>query len=248
MEAKLRPILTAMLLAAFISSGCLEESHHLSLQENGSADLRVSYGMPDNMVAQIKQAARWHAELNSMNTTNKTEFVNPYLFDTELIKQAVKSYEDLGVSVSDLSIEKKNSWHYAHYTIHFKDFSQISKLSDCALLANHDYSLHKLEDGNYVLNHNTPGAGLGGGVDVNDAEAMQTLSPMLAGLRVSLKMETPGRIQKSNGHAVSIRDASWDYSFDKAPKSIQNIQNDIRSIIFEGNGLNLKDASLKHTR
>ncbi len=230
------------------STGCLIEQHTLKINQDGSADLNIHYGMADRTIALLNSAKHTISQLPSAtNTPATTEFKNPYEFDQAVLESWFKPFDTSDITLTSVNVESRNAWTYTTMTIHFHELTDIERLNDHPLLANHRYSLLRNDAGIYTLTHQFNHHQAKASVDINNPDTRKNLTPILAGMNVSVSMEIPGTIKQTNSQNKNIRTATWDYSFDKNPKSIEKIQTDTRLIRFTNPALRLPDFDLKHS-
>ena len=227
-----RICLALLLAAACLSSGCLVEKHNLVIKEDGSATLRVHYGMTRPVVKQLVNAETVHASLASSDESMEP-FVNPYRFDQAYIEKALAPYTEKGITVTGIRLEQKSGWEYATIDLDLNTVSSLEALASCELFANHRYSLAKRDDGDYLLTHRFTRDQAAGTLDLEDPDTMENVRPLLSGLRVTIEITLPEYIKESNAHTKGVRTGEWDYDFDRNAASINRIQKDKRQLLFQ---------------
>ena len=237
---------TGLLILLFTASGCLVEEHDLQINTDGSAKLKIHYGMPDRTIAILKSAEETISTLpEAASDTPNPPFKNPYEFNEETIKALFSDELTPGVTLNKIRTDKRNGWTFATLTLDLKDLTSFESLAGHTTLLNHRYSLKKDQEDRFHLVHQTSHHQSKASVDMTDPHTKRNLTPMLAGLNVSVNMKFPGIVSAHNAHSPSPGGVSWTYSFDKHPKTIEKLQTDTRTVVFTTDAP-LQEFELKH--
>ena len=237
-----------LLIVLFSASGCLVEQHDLQILSDGSAKLKIHYGMPDRTVEILDSAKHTITNLPSGSAPDTSPpFVNSYTFDEENIKALFSPKATPGVTLEKVRIDHRNGWTFTTLDLKFKDLKAFEGLSGHPTLLNHQYSLKKEEEERFHLVHRTGHHQNKASVDMSDPHTKRNLTPMLAGLNVSLNLKFPGIVAAHNAHSPSPGGVSWTYSFDKHPKTIEKLQTDTRTVVFTTEAP-LQEFELKHPK
>lgn len=235
--------LAALALAATLT-GCVKVEQTLTLNDDGSGVIDITYGMSEEAVTGMAETAK-----SMMEETNSSDSATmPFDFSDEDIRQDFKDYEASGVVLESVSSEVREGWKYRHLVIRFRD---LGGLAQTGFIADRDFSLSKDAGGNYVLVQSTAGNGnvsdqlsaLGG------AEMEEVMNTVMQGFRAVLRVKTPGKILETNAPEKSDRSATWTFDLEKDPDALEKVQQASMRIVFEGKGLKIpefKSASANH--
>ena len=81
------------------------------------------------------------------------------------------------------------------------------------------------------------------GMDEADSEQMKAMMPMLAGMRMAFKINTPTKIISTTAPVKSSNSAEWVFDADTDPDSILNMGKTKMEVVFEGAGVNIPEVN-----
>ena len=231
------PVTLLLLLTCL---GCLRLEEKLMLRADGSGILEMQYVIPESTLAQLKAMRRLRGQLAAIEgeeaEIKDDEYTRFMLYyGSEDIEKKFKQYEKHGVQLERLKVETREARRHVEIKAVFRD---ISQLQNTALFPHHGFTLVKQSDGNYFFRRNA----LTHGDDPTprpSKEDIQTLTPILRGFYVTLQINTPGRIIRTNARRKSLYRAEWVFDFTQDPNAFTDFQNQEYRIAFEGKGLNL---------
>jgi len=119
------------------------------------------------------------------------------------------------------------------------DFKDVSKLEDTPVFEN--VSIIKNADGNYVITSKMDNDNMGGDAG---AEQMKAMLPMLSGMRISIKINTPNAIVSTTAPIKSKDSAEWVFDVDKDPDSFLNMSKTNMEIVFGGDGCTIPEVKI----
>ena len=162
---------------------------------------------------------------------NPTELSTCFCTDNvAACREFYQKYQDFGVILRRLEIEKKDGWSYAYIEIAFDNFRSLRKLADFK-----DIRLRKNLNDDYVIYSDRTAEP----AEKNpDPEMLEKIKPMLSGFRVVAKINTPGDIISTNGTISSKRSAIWIVDYDKDPESINQLPLN-PELVFSGKGIDI---------
>ena len=237
--------LTLAALALFAAGGCMKIEQELTLNADGSADMKLRYGMTEQAIAQLEGMKKMAEKDPNM----KVESKGPDLvFDKAKIEADFKAKAAEGVELKSCNVETKEGWKFAVLEVHCRDLAAATKAGQAAGTEG-GFSLTKNADGNYVLDMG--GAkGLGGDEagDKQDpkmkAQQQQMMKTMMAGLRVAIKVNVPGDVVETTAPEKDKRSASWvlDIGDDKFFEKGEEMNKKGAKVTFSGKGLNLTEV------
>jgi hypothetical protein len=220
-----------------LAGGCLQIDEMLTINRDGSGVYRLSYGMAESTLAQMEGVKKLTLEMDTVQGKKpppdaKPDFTNPFLFDEQAIRNIIKPYEKSGIGLESVTVETREGWKYANVHLTFKritDLELASQLGDIGL------SLKRTADGNYILTQRV----------INGIESLDWSDPeiaaVMAGFKVRVVVEVPGRIVGTNAMKRREHTVTWDINFDQEPRDMSRFQKEGMYVMFEGKGVDLPE-------
>ena len=221
------------LVAVIALSGCLKMEQDITLNKDGSGNVKFVYGMSEQTIKQMeamKEMSKSMAEEGA-----EAEDDNDFEFDVDKVKEGFKEMEAQGITLNSATTTKKDGWEYMNIDFDFKD---VSKLDDTPVFEN--VSIIKNADGNYVITSKMDNNDMGGG-DAG-AEQMKAMLPMLSGMRIAIKINTPNPIVSTTATIKTKNSAEWVFDVDKDPDSFLNMSKTNMEVVFGGAGCTIPEV------
>ena len=227
-----------------LAGGCVQIESSLSIEPNGSGRLHYVYGMSDQMLAQLdgmRSLARQldDAQGKPSGVATNQDLATPSPFEESAVRKALKAYESYGIALESLKFTRRNDWKFVDVVVSFKN---VAALSRAPFLGDTVFELTQPAEGacrltQKYLNGAEP-------LDITDPEIQKNVMPILAGLKVTVAVTTPGRILESNAQKRAEQTVMWEVDIDRNPEVIRNYQRDGLYVAFEAKGLKI-DAGAK---
>ena len=241
---QLRGIAAAALL---LSCGCLKFEQQLTLKEDGSGTLEISYSLAEQTVAQVEAMNKLRRELVAAAGTNAPT-ARPAGFDSFLfnpqkgeIVTKLKEYEPRGIVVEKMELKSLDIRRNVNIKIRFNSLAEFAKTDFFQAFG---FSVTKDAQGNYVLerppSHQTPAVR----PDMSDPETLRVLSPLLNGFSVSFTVNSPARILRTTAPITTPYSASWRFDFDRDPDALMAMQSQCFQLVVDGNAIKLPEIQL----
>lgn len=220
-------------LAALVAlTGCIKMEQDITLNKDGSGSFKLMYAMSEQTINQMKAMAQMGAEEGVEVESN-----DDLEFDEEKVRAKFEGYKDQGITLKSAKSETKDGWKYMRIA---GDFQDIAKLTEAEVMGDGSFSISKNAEGNYVISSKMGGEDMG--MEDADAEQMKAMLPMLAGLRMSLKVTTPTKIISTTAPAKTDNSAEWVFDADTDPESILKMGQTRMEIVFDGEGVTIPEV------
>lgn len=220
-------------LAGVLSlTGCIKMDQDITLNKDGSGNVKFMYGMSEQTVNQMKAMAQMGAEEGEDAETDDL-----FEFEEGKVKETFAELKDQGITLNNARTETKGGWKYMYIDF---DFADVSKLNGTEVMGDSPFSIVKNYDGNYVISTKMGGDELGMG-DA-DPEQMKMMMPMMAGMRMAFKITTPNKIISTTAPVKSGNSAQWVFDIDSDPDSILNIGKTKMEVVFDGTGVTIPEV------
>jgi hypothetical protein len=230
-------------LVALAGAGCIKMDQDLTINADGSADMKLHYAMTEQAITQLEAMKQMAAK----NPDMKVETQGPELaFDEAQIKAEFEKKKGEGVELKSVRVEAKDGWKHAYIEARCKDLAAAAKAGKSG--GNQGgYALTKNADGDYVLE--MAGAKMGGGkapeklTAEQKAQQQAMMKTMMAGLKVTLRVSVPGDVVETTGEKKDARTAEWvlDISDAKFFEKSEAMEKNGPKVVFSGKGLDLKE-------
>lgn len=234
----MRTTTLAVLAASLLTASCIRIEQSVTLQSSGATSIFIHYSVSRRAAEQMnamnqlgRALLKANGEVDSAPDAGLALIFEP---SEEALRAKFAEYKSAGVVLTDLRVENRDTWRHVYLTILIDDLVAASQTD---LFPYFGFSLLKTQSGNYVFGRAGNIAGGSGDVDFSDPETIKTLSPLLAGLKYSLTVNTPGKIIETNAPQKSNISATWDIDFDKDLDTFAGFQNKNLTLVFEGKGL-----------
>ncbi len=219
------------LVAILALAGCIKMDQDITLNKDGSGNVKFMYGMSEQTVNQMKAMAAMGAEEGEEPETDDL-----FEFEEGKVKEKFAELQDQGITLKSARTETKGGWKYMYVDF---DFADVSRLNGTEVMGDSPFSIVKNDDGNYVISTKMGGDELGMG-DA-DPEQMKMMMPMMAGMRMAFKITTPNKIISTTAPVKSSNSAQWVFDIDSDPDSILNIGKTKMEIVFDGTGVTIPE-------
>lgn len=233
---------TAMLfMLAGLLGGCLKMDQTLTINQDGSASVEMSYGMSEAMVNQMEAMKKMSAQMGE-----EAEEDDSFDFDEESIRKRFAGLKEEGITLDSVSTEVKDGWKYINMKYSTKNLAALAKTD---LAENSKMSLTRNADGNYVLLQKNSDYNMGDDSEETSPEMkemmMQQMLPMLKGMKVAFRVKVPGEVIESNATEVDGNEVAWVYDVDKDPSFVlKSDKMEDMKVVFSGKGLSLEEIEI----
>ncbi|MDP8214862.1 MAG: hypothetical protein RAO92_08800 [Candidatus Euphemobacter frigidus] len=224
-------VLSLLMVVAF--SGCIKMEQDITLNKDGSGSVEFMYAMSEQTINQMKAMAQMGKQEGEEAELDDNQFE----FDEAKVKSKFEAMKEQGIVLKNVETTTKGGWKYMNIAFDFKD---ISKLNDAEAMGDSPITITKNADGNYVITSKMSGDEMGGGEA--DTEQMKAMLPMLAGMRVAMKIHTPGAIISTTAPIKGKDTAEWIFDVDKDPDSVLNMSKSKMEIVFDGKGCTIPEV------
>ena len=233
----------ALAVALALTAGCLQVEQTLTLNSDGSGTLDLTYGMSEQALGEMAAMTNLVAEMDKatgQKPGSPADLRNPFVFDEQAIRQKAAQYQKQGIKLVRLGVGPRGNWKFASMTVAFDNLAALTKTG---LLPNSALTLKRQKNGNYILFQKllSPGSS----VNLRDPATQKDLGIMLTGLRLVLRVNTPGRVLNANTAIRGENTALWDADVDKTPELLQKFVQEGAVVTFDGTGLDLPEISFQ---
>lgn len=224
------------------TTGCPKLAQTLTLTETGSGSFEVSYSIPEQAIDQLKAMASLHRQMvaaSGQPFETDQGYEDAYLFldpDEDALRAKIGKYKANGVEIEQMNVQTRNAWRQVHLKIRFRD---IGELAETDFFNDYGFSLYKSPKGNYVLYREAPEAEHEYPTNLDDPKISRSLTPILGGFNVTVHVNTPTQILKTNAQRHTAHTASWQFDYDRDPNAFVYLQKQTFMIVFDGRGLSL---------
>jgi hypothetical protein len=227
------------LLVVFALCGCMKVDQEITLNKDGSGRADIMYAMSEQTLQQMKAMAEMAKQMSQQEGQEgqaAPEEENPFEFDKAKVEEKFKALKDKGITLKSVKTEKKEGWEYMYLVF---DFQDISKLKEVEFYQDSPLTITKNEAGNYEIVSQMSGEEMGGG---QGEEQMKAMLPMLKGMRISMKFNTPGKIIETTAPIKEAKSAEWVYDVDKDPETFMKMSSTDMKIVFDGKGCTIPEV------
>jgi hypothetical protein len=228
-----------------VLAGCIKVDQTLSLAKDGSARLEVSYSIAEEAVDRFQSMFELEARMARVagETLPKDRedawhrlLLQP---EEEAIRNRLAGYDKYGMRVDKLKVESRGGRREVQIVLLAED---LARAAESDLFRQYGFSLRKNRTGNYVFYR--PGKKPPqDAAQQPDPEDSEQLSPLLAGFKVHIRVNTPGRILETNAAGKGLYAATWTFDFDREPTALADLQRQDLYIVFDGRGLTLPEVA-----
>ena len=212
--------------------GCLKMEQEVTLNKDGSGEVDIMYAMSEQTVQQLKAMSEMAEQSGGEVTSTQDSFE----FDEAKVKKKFDALKDEGITLKKVKSETKGGWKYMYITADFKDISKLKKMDE---FDDSSMTITKNADGNYVIDSGMSQGEMGEGMD--NPEQMKAMLPMLAGMRIVMKFNTPGKIIETTAPIKDKKSAEWVFDVDKDPDTFMKMSNSEMKIVFDGKGCTIPE-------
>jgi hypothetical protein len=229
--------------ALVLATGCLKIDQTLTIRADGSGDFRIAYSMTEHALTEIAAMRQLAANLDQAAGKPAGEadkdLVNPFVFDEQAVRNLVAQYEKDGIRLKSLRTGTREGWRFVDLNV---SFERLEALARTPLMHNKTFTLTRTKNNDYLLVQKMWTAGAA--AELRGVDIEKDLTPILAGLGLATRINTPGAIVNANSPTWSRNTVSWDVEFEKNPQMFLKFAEDGMYVVFDGTGLNLSDINV----
>lgn len=218
-------------------TGCIKMEQDITLNKDGSGNVTFMYGMSEQTINQMKAMAEMGKSMGEQEGVEAPDDDNPFEFDVDKVKKKFEAMKDKGISLKSVKTSTKDGWKYMNISFDFKD---IALMNEAEVMGESPLTITKNADGNYVITSRMSGDDMGAGEA--GEEQMKAMLPMLAGMRIAVKVNTPGAIISTTAPVKGKNFAEWVFDVDKDPDSILKMSKTKMEIVFDGKGCTIPEV------
>ncbi len=226
-------------LGLLAAAGCLQLDAHLALKPDGGGELRLAYAMPEHAIRQMEWVRQTAVELrrNAGETGALPPLEMPCLFDEAAIRARFRGWTGRGVRLRSVAVSRRQEWMQVEAAVEFdslETLAQLPMLGDCAVAVSQE------QNQSYRLAVCAPKmSGRPGLPDFADPETQQMLKSMLNGCKITVRIEPPTEILKSNAPRSDGRAVIWEYDVDRSPAVLAALDGALFEVFFRGLGADI---------
>jgi len=217
------------LVAIVALTGCIKMEQDITLNKDGSGNVKFVYGMSEQTLKQMEAMK----QMSQSEDGAEADDDNPFEFNEDEVKKEFEAMKDQGITLNSVKTTKEDGWQYMNIDFDFKD---VTKLEDTSVFEN--VTIIKNADGNYVVSSKMDNDDMGGDAG---AEQMKAMLPMLSGMRIAIKINTPNAIISTTAPIKSKDSAEWVFDVDKDPDSFLNMSKTDMEVVFGGDGCTIPE-------
>ena len=234
----------ALLSFLILSVGCIRIEQTLTIKKDASGSCDIYYSMSEQTIVQLKAMLKLREQMaaaseNISGLIQEDDFTRMLIDPIENdMRREIKKYEKYGITLERMKVESRNAWRHVRMKILFDNLEEAAKTD---VFQEYGFSLSKNTNGNYLFYRKGENDDSKKTRKFSDHETVRLLTPLLGGFKVVLRLNTPGKILKTNAPQKSLYSAIWNFDFDKNPDAVLGLQNESLMLVFEGDGLNLPE-------
>jgi hypothetical protein len=234
--------LNLLLLALLaLSAGCIDFTETLTLNDDGSGLMDITYALPEETVTQITGMMKLADELAKVSDQEPPGDSHSYLElllnpSEKRIRRKIESYSIDGLAVKNMKVESRDGSRQVTFQL---TFERITDLAKTDFFADQGFTLSRIQGGNYRLLRKGMKAPSEQPVDLNDPQIVRMLTPILGGFNATIGVKTPGRILQANTTRRSLRQAVWNFEFNRDAEDFRSFYTKDLVVVFDGSGLSL---------
>lgn len=236
---RLRPAFACALAAALLcaaAAGCLKLEPTLTINTDGGGILHLRYELSSTAARQISLSGELAKQLDvaAGRTALATPAPSPLPIAEEQIRAALAPFEERGVHLNSLRVEKHREWHAVSLDIRFTNLADLMQLP---FFTTCNRSLTRTKAGSYQFTFEAPVTYPGGAASAaRDKNRFKELQPLLAGLKVAFTLNTPSDILDTDAHRKTRRTAAWEFDLDRNPDALDGLNGKKFSVVFTSVG------------
>ncbi len=221
------------LSAAVILTGCIKMEQNITLNKDGSGSFQLMYAMSEESISQMKVISQMGA-----SEGEEVESDSNFEFDEEKVRAQFEEMKDRGVTLKKVRSETRDGWKYMYVDCDFQDLSGLAGTSGGEEIP---VTISKNAEGDYVITSQMGGDEMG--MPETDPESLKMMLPMLAGMRIAFRVNTPTRIISTTAPIRTDNSAEWVFDVDADPESILKLGKEKMEIVFDGTGVNIPEIN-----
>ncbi len=222
--------LSALALSLAVLFGCVKMEQEITLNADGSGSVNFMYAMGEQMIAQMEAMKEMAKDMEGMEVED-----TGFEFDEAKVREGFEKYQELGITLNNVKTDTRDGWRYVHLDF---DFQDISRLREVEGFGEINLRIRKNEDGDYVISY---AAGDDHDMMDTDPDMMAMMLPMLKGMRVATRINTPTDIISTTAPIRTARSAAFVIDVDEDPDSVKQLQRMKFEVVFSGEGVEIPE-------
>lgn len=237
----IRYLLAALLL---LSAGCIKFSETLTLNDDGSGIIELTYVLPEKTVTQMTGMMKMADELAETAGETPPGQTHSYLElllnpSEDRIRRKVQSYKAEGLTLTNVEVTSVDGNRNVELQL---SFQRITNLKQTDFFADQGFVLTRAPGGNYRLERQGAAVSAISPVDLDNPQVVRSLTPVLGGFEATIGVKTPRRILQANTPRRSSRQAVWTFDFNRDAADFRAFYTKNLVVVFDGTGLSLPGA------
>ncbi len=230
-----------LIVALALSAGCIKLSETMTLNDDGSGTIDITYTLPEETVTQISGMMKLADDLAEAEGNPPPGDAHGYLElllnpSESRIKRQVENYGVDGLELKTVKVQSRDGSRQVTLQLTFKNIHDLAKTD---FFADRGFTLTRVQGGNYRLERKGIETTSTQPVDIDDPQVVRLLTPILGGFDATIGVKTPGRILQANTTRRSLRQAVWNFEFNRDAADFRSFYTKDLVVVFEGAGLSL---------
>jgi hypothetical protein len=240
MKAIFKATLTIAVICAICAiTGCIQAEPTLILKEDGSGTFDLEYSISEQSITQFRAMMRLRDELMAASGKPAAPPDDPLIMlfynpAEKAFTTFFSKYKANGIRIAKISVDTRNASKKTHIRLDFESLSQIAQTD---LFTNHRISLQKNKAGDYILKRDKTDKDSSN--KTLSQQEHEGLTPLLGGFNVTVRVNTPGMILRSNAAKTSRFTAQWTFNYNKNPHAITDLHDSLMQLTFAGKNIEL---------
>ncbi len=232
-------LIIAVICAICAITGCIQAEPTLILKEDGSGSFDLEYSISEQSITQFRAMMKLRDELMAASGKPAAKPDDPLIMlfynpSKEAFIAFFKKYKANGIRIAKISVDTRNASKKTHIRL---DFESLPRMAQTDLFTSHRISLQKNKAGDYILKRDK--ADKASNNKTLSPQEHEELTPLLGGFDVTVRINTPGMILRSNAAKTSRFTAQWDFNYNKNPNAITDLHDSLIQLTFTGKNIKL---------
>lgn len=222
-------------LLPLLAAGCLNMDQTITLNKDGSVAIETTYALSEKAITQFRAMYRLRDRMKTVAEGGAIDEEDagrpPALLDPveERLTRELDKYKPYGLTVDKLKIRSRNAWREVQLAVRIDNLEEFAKTD---FFKTYGFELARTTDGNYVLSRTREVEKPK--LQRNDPETQKLISSVLSGFKATVRVNTPGRVLRTNGDRTSLFGVTWVFNFERNPDALWAAENQSMIILFEG--------------